>query len=596
MKLIVVHPQCLNSSALKGLRWIYADEKMDVKFSVERALTSNLELITAQEFQKFARSVRAELIDSVDSCIFSSNHDSWVLTSLHRNPFVNNIFLHLIWVAYLRTHQDDSDTIVVITESLGLLRTLNAMFSDGGNVLEIGILWFRYTFIKALIRSSIGGLFSVGRFMVRMLLSRIILSKKFLSHGVDAEVLLDTYLYDHDISENGTYHSPHMPDLTEWYVEQKIPVAIIATLYDVKISHLPNLYRRVKLSINHILPFERLVSWIDIFSVLSKVIYFIVSKRDVEVGDFARAYKKLITYSRYQAAVSNIQPLLFGVVPHRLDVLGYKPKLVLSWFENQARDRAFAISMKTFMGAAKHVAFRPYIPCEMHTNIFTTARQHVYGICPSETWVSGSGMVDMMRSTDKLAKYRIMPSLRYQHLWRFEAQEPIELKLLILLPHSIPESMNILECVFGCGPQILDFGSINIKSHRNIPVDILQRWANDRWAFSHKSNWVVDSLPNLLKDATIVITSGTSAALESVCYGKPVIIIGQRAGLSMNPMTFVDQQLWEEVYSSLALENIIRKWTPSHPLSFAARLKIGNEIRSKYFTPVNSALMEGFRP
>ena len=64
----------------------------------------------------------------------------------------------------------------------------------------------------------------------------------------------------------------------------------------------------------------------------------------------------------------------------------------------------------------------------------------------------------------------------------------------------------------------------------------------------------------------------------------------------MNPMTFVDQQLWVEVYSSFELEDVLIKWTPSHPLSFDARLKIGNEIRSKYFTPVNSGLMEGFRP
>ena len=596
MRLIVLHPRRLDSFFLKGLQWIYADAKMDVKSSVEKALTPELELITPRDFQIFARSVRDELIESVDSCISSCNLDSWVLTPLHRNPFANNIFLHLIWVAFLRTRQHDSCTFVVVTESLGLLRTLNAIFINSGKVLEVGIFWFWYTFIKSIIRSSIGGILNINRVIVRIVLSRIFFSKDFLFSGVDAEVLLDTYLYDNDITENGTYRSPYLPGLTEWYADQKIPVAIVTTLYDVKIYRLPNLYRRMRRSVNLILPFERLVSWIDLFSFLSRVIYFLASNKDIEDGEFARDYKNLIAYSRFQAAVSNIQSLLFRIVPQRLAAFGYQPKLVLSWFENQQRDRAFAISVRTFFGAAKHVAFRPYIACEMHANLFTTASQHVSGVCPSETWVSGRGMFDIMISTDKVSKYRIMPALRYQHLWGFEAQEPIETKLLILLSHSISESMNIIECVFGCGLQILKFGRIYIKSHRNIPVETLQSWANDRWSFCHKLNWVSESLPNLLKDATIVITSGTSAALESVCYGKPVIIVGQRAGLSMNPMTFVDQQLWVEVYSSFELEDVLIKWTPSHPLSFDARLKIGNEIRSKYFTPVNSGLMEGFRP
>jgi hypothetical protein len=596
MRLIVVHPRRINSFALKGLKWIYADQKIDVKSAVSIALDPNLELITPRDFQIFARSIRDKLIESVDSCISSSNLDLWVLTSLHRSPFANNIFLHQIWVAYLRTRQDDSSTIIVITESLGLFKTLKEIFSHRGKLSAIGIIWFWLSFIKILIRSSLGGIISINRFIARMVLSRIMLSKEFLSRGVDAVVLLDTYLYDDDISENGSYRSPYMPGLTEWYEDQNIPVALIATISDDNISRLPNLYRRMRLSVNIIIPFERLVSWFEFLKILLRVVYFLASKKDNDDGEFARDYINLIAYSRYQAAVSNILPLLFGTIPQRLNSFGYKPKLVLSWFENQQRDRAIAKNVSTWFSDALHVAFRPYIACYMHANLFTTARQHIFGVCPPETWVSGRGMLDMMQHIDKKSRYRVMPALRYQHLWGIDSQKATENTLLILLSHSISESMNIMECVFGCVSIATKHMEIQIKPHRDIPVEFLKQLVINRWELAGKAKWVTGPISDFLSEARIVITTGSSSALEAACYGKPVIIIGSLAGLTMNPMTLVDQQIWEEVYSSSELSEVLVKWLPFHPLPYEVRIKIGKDIREKYFTPVNADTMKGFLP
>ena len=599
MRLIVVHPRCLHASELNGLKWIYADADVEVKAAVESFMTSKHELITPREFQIFARSIREELIDSIDSCISCKNMNSWVLTPLHRNPFGNNVFLHLVWIAFLRVRMEEHATLVVVTDSLGLFKTLNTIFTVEKSVTTMNFYWFYRTYVAVLFHMTIIGINEIRNILLRMLLSRMILTKKYILHGVDSKVIIDTYLYDSDISASGCYSSPYMPGLTDWFKSQRIPVAILPTLYGVKLSGLIDLYKRMVNSKNIFLPFERLISWGDVFFGLSKVIYYLFIQNDTEDCDIAGDSKDLIYYSRYQSVVNGFQSLLFGVVPKRLLLLGYSPELLIDWFENQSMDRSLAINMAEYFPLVKHIAFRPYIACEMHTNLYTTKRQHAYGICPNETWVSGIAMVDILRCTDKDAIYKIMPALRYQHLWdsiNQNVREPVDIKLLVLLPHSLSESMSILECIFDCGSDIHEYGIIEIKAHRNTPVTIIKELANKRWDTFHNVKWTADAVSGLLKSSSLVITSGTSTALEAACYGKLVVIVGQKAGFSMNPMVGVDPRIWTEVYTSSELRSLLSTWLLSPPLSFEERIEIGNEIRIKYFTPVNPDTMEGFRP
>ena len=94
----------------------------------------------------------------------------------------------------------------------------------------------------------------------------------------------------------------------------------------------------------------------------------------------------------------------------------------------------------------------------------------------------------------------------------------------------------------------------------------------------------------------VIVTAGTSAALEAVCYGIPVIIVGQPAGLDMNPLEAVDRRLWEIVYDAGELRRTLAAWTPSHPLALAERLILGQQIRDAQFAPLNEEGMAQFLP
>jgi glycosyltransferase involved in cell wall biosynthesis len=101
---------------------------------------------------------------------------------------------------------------------------------------------------------------------------------------------------------------------------------------------------------------------------------------------------------------------------------------------------------------------------------------------------------------------------------------------------------------------------------------------------------------DLMRDARMVVSAGSSAALEAICFGVPVISIGRQAGLDMNPLLEVDCRLWTVAYDPDEFAQAIAGWSPVHPLPLAERIAIGEAIRAEYFEPVSEAGMAAFDP
>lgn len=103
-------------------------------------------------------------------------------------------------------------------------------------------------------------------------------------------------------------------------------------------------------------------------------------------------------------------------------------------------------------------------------------------------------------------------------------------------------------------------------------------------------------MDDLLRDARMMVSAGTSAALEAVCRGVPVILIGRQAGLDMNPLSEVDGRLWTLAYDSADVARAIGEWSPAHPLCLAERVAMGEAILVEYFEPSSEAGMAAFDP
>ena len=99
---------------------------------------------------------------------------------------------------------------------------------------------------------------------------------------------------------------------------------------------------------------------------------------------------------------------------------------------------------------------------------------------------------------------------------------------------------------------------------------------------------------NILERARIVVSSGSTTALESVIKGLPVIFMFSHQEIDTCPYEFLDQRMYGVVFDENELMNKIHEWSPNHPLNREIRLNIGNNLLIESFEKPNKYNMNKF--
>src|SRR5262249_10251826 len=118
MDLTVVHPDCIEQCRRMSGKWIYADENLTVYQRIESTLGSSLgPLIGPADFQAAVARLRKNFVAWVDENLTSKAVEQWILTPLYKNPFSNNLFLHISWLCVIvDVIEHQSTDIIVITD------------------------------------------------------------------------------------------------------------------------------------------------------------------------------------------------------------------------------------------------------------------------------------------------------------------------------------------------------------------------------------------------------------------------------------------------------------------------------------------------
>ena len=278
---------------------------------------------------------------------------------------------------------------------------------------------------------------------------------------------------------------------------------------------------------------------------------------------------------------------------------GIRPKWVLDWFENQPFDQANMHGFHLAQPGSRVIGLRLYAQYSSNLMSFQVTNREVNDcLAPSTQWACGKAWLPTATAYDTRATYEVVPALRYAYLYEMEARKTEGSECLVLLTHALPESLRILGAVANVAPIIgFAFSRIQIKPHPVLDAKRCKRTARKHYAnlsddkFAH---WVETPMADLLGSARIVISAGTSSAVEAVSLGIPVIIIGASVGIEMCALEFVDQRMWRIAYNEGELIRAIEEWTPFHPLLREIRVSIGEATKLQCFEPKTEASMERF--
>jgi hypothetical protein len=108
-------------------------------------------------------------------------------------------------------------------------------------------------------------------------------------------------------------------------------------------------------------------------------------------------------------------------------------------------------------------------------------------------------------------------------------------------------------------------------------------------------SWEPDTeTTNLLSTARLAVSSGSSAALEAVTMGIPIILVPSLQGIDMCPYEFIDERMHRVAFDDQQFMQALREWSPRHPLDRKERLSIGRELLHECFEPVSDRSMDKF--
>lgn len=599
MMLIVGHPAVLQSFP-QGAPWFYADEDPVEYSRIAARLGEENRFVTAVAFQAAAVRLRQPFLCWLDTVLKGRPVHDWIVASYFKDVFSTPIFLHFVCLALINPAlQDDRGKLVVITRDPALLEQLRrAAYIRSASFQWIG----KQESTKEHIACTLRGFGRIVRhpwlIVRRMYLARLALGAGYLSRlrGAEVEVLVDTFIFENDIDGNGCFRDRLLPNLVEWYQANGKHVASFPYTANVPISRLYEFFQRMKKSNILFAPGELFLRLSDIVVGVWRGIVAYAAPPSFVAYPFEKM--DVCHLSEYWWNVSAFNTLISQVwsrVPIRMLEAGVRPSLVVDWFENQPLDKALFIGFKRACPDITVIGARLFLPYANNVNLFTTRGEQIAGVASPMNWICGNRMVGLFSAYDDIGSYTVVPALRYKYLYDESLPDEEGRSLVLFLTSSPQESVNILKCVLG-EPSMLakKFKNIIIKPHQALGGDFVTL-VNEKWPEIGQLPIIWENQPScaLLRQAKLVVTSGSGVALEAICYGVPVVIVGRLAGLDMNPLEDVDSEVWRLLYDSASFCSSLEEWLPFLP-NFDERKKIGESVRNSYFQRVTSETMSAF--
>ncbi len=267
----------------------------------------------------------------------------------------------------------------------------------------------------------------------------------------------------------------------------------------------------------------------------------------------------------------------------RIAGLPYKEIKVLSWYENQVKDKNLYKGLKESNSKVKIYGAQLFLYPKNILNIIPDENEEIFGIIPDKIIVNGPAFIPKKTRLN----YHVGPSLRYANIFNYFDKGGKREDVLALLPYFKDDMDNILRIL----SQVKGYGKpILVKLHPSVSLKDVRD--------SLPSNTVIvkEDVYRLFETAKIVIGSGTGSLIEAVSLGIPVIVIKSNQKLDYNYLPDYGKEIvWDEARTAEELLQKIAKivsLTDKNPAEVAS---IANKYKEMFFcNPTEENIIKAF--
>jgi hypothetical protein len=271
----------------------------------------------------------------------------------------------------------------------------------------------------------------------------------------------------------------------------------------------------------------------------------------------------------------------------RLKDAGVKLRLVIDWFENLNVDKGWNAGFRFFFPDIPSIGYQGFTPVGFELNIYPTATENESKTLPKEIGVIGRALITPLKKYCPDIKVRLVPAFRYQGVWENRKYYPEEniFTILVALPLMISDAVEIFGLLAHTANESTDKTRFWFKPHPATSQSQIQDVFDSVWP--KQFEFVVGDFNELVEKANLLISSASSAAMETLAKGIPVIVVGNNSGLTRNPIPkTITEDIWSLCYSSQEIAGAILFYQNRSDEKTKEYKEIGKQIRAEFFEPV----------
>lgn len=551
---------------------------------LDPAQRDNLNAIALEIRQPFNEMVRRLGVAHGDSI------DWWVTPIACRNIFACALFSRCCQLLLaLRVAEAGGTMREIIVDSPGFAAALRKALADRGLSATVqvrhGTLWWRAKLFSGMCyRLAAAGFHAFNQ----ILFARIFRPASRFAPAAPI-VLIDTFVYRD--SFDGDYRDRHYPGLLECLNDAERQRVYFLPTYH-KVRNYPRLFRALRKSKVNFLVKEDLLRLGDYGFALAhpfRLLGLAVDQCDFE----GVAIAPLVNDALHESFASSgsLEGLLRYRLARRIHEAGIPVALVIDWFENQEIDHGSNAGRRRFMPATPIVGYQGFVVSRHYLCMFPTRDEMRLELIPHRVAVMGDALVNGAREFCPGLEVSVAPAFRFAGLWhtRKERVRSDEFRVLVALPLMREESAGILDLMTNAAAGFPSAAAgapwrVRVKAHPSFVEPLPGNFELAGGDFDAA-----------LDASDVLVSSASSVCVQALARGVPVIVLGSRQGVTLNPIPDeVERELWALCYTAAQLTAALTRYARRDAETVTRHRALGAALRDRYFTPVTRETVASF--
>lgn len=278
----------------------------------------------------------------------------------------------------------------------------------------------------------------------------------------------------------------------------------------------------------------------------------------------------------------------------RLAEAGFQPALVLSWYENLRAEKALALGARRWWPAADHAGYFSVLPLPNYLPPTPLTAEREAGALPRRIVCAGAHGRDVLAAEAGAPPLAVGAALRYTHVWR-AAERPTPPEpgaVLTPLPSRLDESVEVVAAVLEALPACRGLAAWRLCPHPDYAAAELLRALPPR-PWPHPLTLAEEPFDALLPRSVAVVTTGSGTAVEALCAGRPVAVVGRRVGLDFDPLAYFPGAA-PVCRGGAELAAALNPWLADPGAAADAAARAGRALRERCFEPESPAALRAF--